>query len=46
MRQPEGTTLWGEVQRRILDGVFLRASESQNVLKNVEKERNLKNACG
>ena len=29
MRQPEGTTLWGQAQRRILDGVFLPASESQ-----------------
>ena len=33
MRQPEGTTLWGQAQRRILDGVFLPASELKNVPK-------------
>ena len=33
MRQPEGTTLWGQAQRMILDGVFLPTSESQNVPK-------------
>ena len=29
MRQPEGTTLWGQAQRKIVDGVFLPTSESQ-----------------
>ena len=33
MRQPERTTLSGQTQRRILDAVFLLASESQKVPK-------------
>ena len=36
MRQPEETTLWGKAQRKILDGVFLPASESQIVTKRKE----------
>ena len=47
MRQPEGTTLWGQAQRKILDGVFLPASESQKRAKNMGKECKVKkNACG
>ena len=40
MCQSEGTTLWGQAQRKILEGVFLLASESQT------KEWKVKNARG
>ena len=44
MRQPEGTTLRGQEQRRILDGVFLAASGSKIVPKMSVKERKV-NKC-
>ena len=44
MRQPEGTTLRGQEQRRILDGVFLPASGSKIVPKMSVKERKV-NKC-
>ena len=44
MRQPEGTTLLEQAHRRILDGVFLPACESQNVPKMSVKEPKVKNA--
>ena len=46
MRQPERTTLLEQAHRRILDGVFLPACESQNVPKMSVKEPKVKNACG
>ena len=37
MHQPEGTTLWGQAQRKILYGMFLHASESQKRAKKCEE---------
>ena len=46
MRQPKETTLWGQAQRRILDGVFLPSPESQTkeyrVKTPMSKNRSLK----
>ena len=40
MCQPEGTALYGQAQKKILDGVLLSASESRAM------ECKAKNACG